>query len=107
LVRLGILHHHERWDGSGYLGGLAGVKIPLIARLIAVGDAFSAMTTNRPYRSALPTEEAIRRLREAAGSQLDPDLVAAFVEGIALAPDAPLPGTNRVRPMLWTRKIVA
>jgi diguanylate cyclase (GGDEF)-like protein len=107
LVRLGLLHHHERWDGEGYLGGLAGDKIPLIARLIAVGDAFSAMTTNRPYRSALPTEEAIRRLREAAGSQLDPELVAAFVEGIALAPDAPLPGTNRVRPMLWTRKIAA
>ena len=53
VVRLGIRHHHERWDGRGYLDGLAGEEIPLVARILAVGDAFSAMTTTRPYRKAL------------------------------------------------------
>jgi diguanylate cyclase (GGDEF)-like protein len=107
LIRLGILHHHERYDGSGYLAGLSGDEIPLIARLIAVGDAFSAMTTNRPYRSALSTEEAMKRLRDAAGTQLDPDLVEPFLEGLRTAPDAPLPGTDRVKPALWSRGIAA
>ena len=53
LVRAGIRHHHERWDGDGYLDRLEGEEIPLIARILAVGDAFSAMTTTRPYRKAL------------------------------------------------------
>lgn len=92
LVRGGVRHHHERWDGSGYLDRLAGEEIPLIARLLAVGDAFSAMTSTRPYRKALSIEEALQRLQDAAGSQLDPTLVAAFVRGIETAPDAPLPG---------------
>ncbi len=92
LVRGGVRHHHERWDGSGYLDRLAGEEIPLIARLLAVGDAFSAMTSTRPYRKALSIEEALQRLQDAAGSQLDPTLVAAFVRGIETSPDAPLPG---------------
>jgi diguanylate cyclase (GGDEF)-like protein len=92
LVRAGVRHHHERWDGSGYLDRLAGEEIPLIARLLAVGDAFSAMTSTRPYRKALSIEEALRRLEDAAGSQLDPTLVTAFVRGIETSPDAPLPG---------------
>ena len=54
LVRAGIRHHHERWDGDGYLEGLEGEEIPLIGRILAVADAFSAMTTTRPYRKALP-----------------------------------------------------
>ena len=80
LVRLGIRHHHERWDGDGYLDGLGGEEIPLVARVLAVGDAFSAMTTTRPYRKALSVEEALRRLTDAASSQLDEQLVVAFVQ---------------------------
>ena len=91
LVRAGIRHHHERWDGAGYLDGLAGDAIPLIARIIAVADTFSAMTTTRPYRKALPVEEALRRLRDAAGSQLQPELVDAFATGIENDPAAPMP----------------
>jgi diguanylate cyclase (GGDEF)-like protein/putative nucleotidyltransferase with HDIG domain len=91
LVRAGIRHHHERWDGGGYLAGLAGDEIPLIARIIAVADTFSAMTTTRPYRKALSVEEALRRLREAAGTQLQPELVEAFASGIETDPAAPGP----------------
>ena len=70
---------HERYDGMGYPDGLAGEEIPLEARIIFVCDAFHAMTTTRPYRNALPVEEAHRRLREAAGSQFDPEVVAVSV----------------------------
>jgi HD-GYP domain-containing protein (c-di-GMP phosphodiesterase class II) len=89
VVRTGIRHHHERWDGRGYLDGLEGERIPLIARILAVADAFSAMTTTRPYRKALPAEEALRRLEDAAGSQLEERLALAFVEGMRTAADAP------------------
>jgi diguanylate cyclase (GGDEF)-like protein len=101
-VRAGVRHHHERWDGRGYLDGLAGEEIPLVARILAVGDAFSAMTTDRPYRKALSVEEALRRLVDAADSQLDPALVLAFVEGIEKVADAPLPGVapSGTRPMM-------
>ncbi len=102
LVRGGVRHHHERWDGRGYLTGLAGEEIPLLARILAVADAFSAMTTTRPYRKALAVEEAIKRLEDAADTQLDPRLVVAFVEGLRVVPDAPLPGTDRPMPLLWT-----
>ena len=71
IVRAGIRHHHERWDGDGYLHRLEGEGIPLIARILAVGDAFSAMTTTRPYRKALDLREALKRLEDAAGTQLD------------------------------------
>ena len=91
-VRAGVRHHHERWDGTGYLDGLAGEDIPLIARIVAIADAFSAMTTTRPYRKALTVAESIDRLRAAAGTQLDPRLVATFVNGIETAVDPPLPG---------------
>ena len=64
----GVLHHHERWDGSGYLDGLAGEDIPHLARILAVADAFSAMTTTRPYRKALTHEEALARIAQAAGT---------------------------------------
>jgi diguanylate cyclase (GGDEF)-like protein len=104
LVRAGIRHHHERWDGDGYLDHLEGEAIPLIARILAVGDAFSAMTTTRPYRKALDVREALRRLEDAAGTQLDETLVAAFVAGIETAEDAPLPGSPVV-PALWTPRV--
>ena len=101
LVRAGVRHHHERWDGNGYLGRLEGEEIPLIARILAVGDAFSAMTTTRPYRKALDVREALTRLGDAAGTQLDERLVTAFIAGIETAEDAPLPGTD-TQPSLWT-----
>ena len=91
LVRAGIRHHHERWDGRGYLDALAGEDIPLVARILAVADAFSAMTTTRPYRKALSIEEALRRLGDAAGTQLDERLAGAFIHGIETVADAPLP----------------
>ncbi len=92
LVRGGVRHHHERWDGHGYLDRLIGEEIPLIARILAVGDAFSAMTTTRPYRKALSVEEALRRLVDAAGTQLDPHLAMTFVNGMEQAADPPMPG---------------
>jgi diguanylate cyclase (GGDEF)-like protein len=101
LIRAGVRHHHERWDGRGYLHALAGEDIPLVARILAVGDAFSAMTTTRPYRKALSVEEALRRIEDAAGTQLDETLVRSFVEGIRNDAEAPLPG-NDVAPKLWT-----
>jgi diguanylate cyclase (GGDEF)-like protein len=94
VVRAGIRYHHERWDGAGYLDGLEGEGIPLIGRVLAVGDAFSAMTTTRPYRKALDVGEALRRLGDAAGTQLDGQLVRAFIDGIETAANPPLPGDN-------------
>ena len=91
-IRAGIRHHHEAWNGRGYLDHLGGEDIPLVARILAVGDAFSAMTTTRPYRKALSIEEAMRRLEDAAGSQLDERLVGTFIEGFQTAADPPLPG---------------
>jgi HD-GYP domain-containing protein (c-di-GMP phosphodiesterase class II) len=79
LVALYILHHHERWDGTGYPGKLREQEIPLGARIIAVVDAFHAMVSDRPYRRGIPPEEACSRLRQAAGTQFDPEVVEAFV----------------------------
>ncbi len=101
-IRAGVRHHHERWDGSGYLDGLAGEDIPLIARIVSIADAFSAMTTSRPYRKALSVGEALARLRAAAGSQLDPRLVNAFVTGIETDDDPPLPADGRLGVPRWT-----
>jgi diguanylate cyclase (GGDEF)-like protein len=101
VVRAGIRHHHERWDGNGYLTRLEGEGIPLIARILAVGDAFSAMTTTRPYRKGLSVLEALRRLEDAAGSQLEERLVRAFIEGIETAANPPLPESEG-RGSLWT-----
>jgi HD-GYP domain-containing protein (c-di-GMP phosphodiesterase class II) len=100
-IRAGVRYHHERWDGAGYLAGLAGTDIPLIARILAVGDAFSAMTTSRPYRKAMPAEQALDELRAVSGAQLDATLVDAFVTGMELDPDAPRPGAIRNTKLLW------
>jgi HD-GYP domain-containing protein (c-di-GMP phosphodiesterase class II) len=78
-VRPIVRHAHERWDGAGYPDGKAMDEIPIESRVILVCDAFHAMTTDRPYRSRLPVEEALRRLEESAGSQFDPDVVKAFL----------------------------
>ncbi|MDQ1445147.1 MAG: ribonuclease protein subunit [Acidimicrobiaceae bacterium] len=74
-----VRSHHEMFDGSGYPEGLKGEDIPLPARVFAVVDAFDAMTTDRPYRSALSLERAAGELTRMAGTQFDPDVVAAFV----------------------------
>nr|MQY81101.1 diguanylate cyclase [Dehalococcoidia bacterium] len=74
----GILHHHERYDGTGYPIGLNGEEIPLEARILAIADAFTAMTTVRSYSDALPLEEALEELKRGAGTQFDPKLVAIF-----------------------------
>jgi len=73
-----ILHHHERYDGGGYPDGLQGTMIPLGARILALGEVVDAMLSPRSYRPALPFAEAMARLQDAAGTQLDPQVVAAF-----------------------------
>lgn len=78
-VKQAVLHSHERWDGHGYPDGLVGEKIPLLARIVAVVDAFEAMTGDRPYRKGLPRQEALDRLRTSAGTQFDASVVRAFV----------------------------
>jgi len=78
----GIMHHHERIDGRGYPMGLAGDEIPEFARVIAVADAFDAMTSNRSYRGARSIEEAVADLRKWSGTQFDPALVDAFVAAL-------------------------
>jgi HD-GYP domain-containing protein (c-di-GMP phosphodiesterase class II) len=75
-----ILCHHERWDGKGYPQGLCGEEIPLVCRILAVADAFDAMTNDRSYRSAMPREKAIAELEKNAGMQFDPNVVHAFIQ---------------------------
>ncbi|MBX6350945.1 MAG: HD domain-containing protein [Clostridia bacterium] len=77
-----VEQHHERFDGTGYPLGLAGDEILLEARIISVVDAYDAMTSTRPYRRALPKDEAVRRLLQGAGSQFDPEVVQVFLEGV-------------------------
>ncbi|MEW5785619.1 MAG: HD-GYP domain-containing protein [Bacillota bacterium] len=73
-----IRHHHERWDGAGYPDGLRGEAIPEGARILAVADAYDAMTSDRPYRKALTPQTALQEIREGAGSQFDPRMAEAF-----------------------------
>jgi hypothetical protein len=94
----GIMHHHERIDGRGYPMGLAGDEIPEFARVLAVADAFDAMTSNRSYRGARPVSEAISELRKWAGRQFDPAFVDAFIAAIDRdgwrGPSAPPPAAD-------------
>lgn len=80
-----VRHHHERVDGNGYPDGRAGDDIPLVARIIAVADAYNAMTSDRPYREAMPSRVARMRLAQAVGSQFDTSVVAAFEAILAVS----------------------
>ncbi len=79
-----VRHSHERWDGRGYPAGLAGEQIPLESRIVFACDTWHAMTTDRPYRKALPAGTALTELRRVAGSQLDPRVVAALVDELGI-----------------------
>lgn len=72
--------HHERWDGAGYPNSIAGDEIPASARIVQIVDVFSAITTDRPYRNALPIETALREISDGSGSQFDPNLTGVFLE---------------------------
>jgi hypothetical protein len=82
-----VRHHHERFDGQGYPDGIAGDDIPLLSRIIAVADAYNAMTSDRPYRDAMPSRVARLRLAQAVETQFDTAVVAAFEALLAAAPE--------------------
>jgi diguanylate cyclase (GGDEF)-like protein/putative nucleotidyltransferase with HDIG domain len=90
-----VKSHHERWDGKGYPEGLAGEDIPLLGRLLAVADAVSAMTTDRPYRRGLPWETAVEEIRKGIGTQFDPEMAKAF---LAVAAKGRPGATHRQQP---------
>jgi putative nucleotidyltransferase with HDIG domain len=75
-----ILQHHEHWDGTGYPNGISGKDIDICARIIAIADAYDAMTSSRPYREAMPAEVAMNEILENADKQFDPDLADLFVK---------------------------
>ncbi len=75
-----ILHHHERWDGTGYPHGLKGEEIPLLARILAFADAYDAMTAGRSYKRAMTKREAIAEIKKNVGKQFDPAIFKVFVE---------------------------
>lgn len=83
-----VRHHHERWQGNGYPDGLSGSEIPLAARILALADAYDAMTSNRSYRQAMPPSKAIQELQKQAGSQFDPSLTQVFIEKILIPRNA-------------------
>ncbi len=84
-----IFHHHERYDGTGYVDGIAGEEIPRLARILAVADAYDAMTSPRPYRARLPKEAACQELIDCSGSHFDPQIVETFLRAIEYTPDKP------------------
>lgn len=75
-----VKFHHERWDGLGYPTGLSGASIPRLARIVAIADAFDAMTSDRPYRDALTVEVAMAEMKRCAGTHFDPEMVPVFLE---------------------------
>jgi HD-GYP domain-containing protein (c-di-GMP phosphodiesterase class II) len=93
-----IRHHHEHWNGAGYPDRLAGQEIPLGSRVIAVADAFDAMTSDRPYRNGMSTQVAIEEVRRGSGTQFDPRVVSAFLRAMSVEEivTAPAPETQAV-----------
>jgi len=89
-----VRHHHERMDGNGYPDQLSGEQIPLVSRILAVADAYNAMTSGRPYRDAMPSRVARFRLAQAAGTQFDTTVVAAFEAILAGASETYLSGAR-------------
>jgi HD-GYP domain-containing protein (c-di-GMP phosphodiesterase class II) len=83
-VEEAVRHHHENFDGSGYPDGLAGDAIPLGARIIMIADTLDAMTTDRPYRRALPFERVLEEVRKYSGRQFDPDLAGLVAKSAAI-----------------------
>ena len=79
-----VRHHHEKWDGTGYPDGLKGKEIPLLSRILAVADAFDAMTSDRSYRKALSIEEALNEIKKNSGIQFDPEIVDAFLDVLSI-----------------------
>src|SRR5690606_32236126 len=79
-----VRHHHERWDGRGYPDAISGPDIPLGARIITIADTIDAMTTNRPYRNALPLEVVLSELHKGRGTQFDPDLIELTVNSVTV-----------------------
>ncbi len=82
-IRPAIRHHHERWDGGGYPEGLRGEEIPLLARILALGDVYDALTSDRPYRPAFPPDDALTIMHAEAGRKLDPELFRVFRSVVA------------------------
>lgn len=95
-VVLGVRHHHERFDGTGYPDGLAAEQIPLLGRIMAVADAYSAMTTTRPYRKGLTPGQALEEIRRHLGRQFDPEIGLAFIRAMEVDLTRP-PTTNPTR----------
>jgi diguanylate cyclase (GGDEF)-like protein/putative nucleotidyltransferase with HDIG domain len=94
-VRTIARHHHERFDGSGYPDGIRGEEIPFLARILALADAFSAITLDRPYRRGLARDEAYAEIQRVAGTQLDPELVKSFRRVVAALEDEPVAAAVR------------
>jgi putative nucleotidyltransferase with HDIG domain len=109
-----IRHHHERWDGSGYPDGLEGERIPLGARIIAVADAFDAMTSDRVYRAALPVDVALAELAKGRGTQFDPQIVEVFQAAYQSRPTSmgqqqgteSLPGARLPAPLALAKRLI-
>lgn len=96
LMALIVRHHHEFWNGAGYPDHIAGEDIPLGSRIIAVADAFDTMTTDRPYRTAMPVAAALEEIRRSSGTQFDPHVVRAFLQVFGTANKATLePASNK------------
>ena len=92
-----IRHHHERWDGLGYPDRLSGTAIPLDAAIIAIADAWDAMTTDRPYAAALEMDEAMHQIQAGRGKQFNPAVVEAF---LSVARRRPAESSRPTRPQL-------
>jgi HD-GYP domain-containing protein (c-di-GMP phosphodiesterase class II) len=91
---------HERWDGAGYPDGLAGEEIPLAARIVFACDAYNAMTTDRPYRAAGTTEDAVAELVANTGTQFDPKVVTALINVVEQGTPVSVTTTEGVRAVL-------